>query len=295
MILVALAAIALIVMRVVRGTPPRRRALAIGAPVALAFLVSQVAFQTATLFELQADDVLQRRPVDDRRHAIVDLVRLPVRADRGRALRGARAAPRRGGVAAAPGARRPRGDAQGAARRPSLRLAFRARGRSRPSRRAGGAIVTEIERDGRPAAAIVHDAELAEEPELLRAAGAVALLAQENAELEAGWNRSLRELRRSRNRIVAASEIERRKLERDLHDGAQQRLVALRIRLAIAREQAAAVARPSSAARRARGDLDEAIEELRDLAHGIFPSLLADRGCWPRCAPWRCGARGRSR
>ena len=113
---------------------------------------------------------------------------------------------------------------------------------------------------------------------MLRAAGAIALLAQENAELEAGWRYSLSELRESRNRIVAASEIERRRLERDLHDGAQQRLVALRIRLALAREQVEAGTAGSAKLGELEGDLDEAIQELRDLAHGIFPSLLADRG-----------------
>ena len=115
-------------------------------------------------------------------------------------------------------------------------------------------------------------------PSCCRPPGAIALLAQENAELEAGWRYSLSELRESRNRIVAASEIERRRLERDLHDGAQQRLVALRIRLALAREQVEAGTAGSAKLGELEGDLDEAIQELRDLAHGIFPSLLADRG-----------------
>jgi signal transduction histidine kinase len=103
--------------------------------------------------------------------------------------------------------------------------------------RGSGRLLTEVERDGSAAAAIAHDARLAEEPELLRAAGAVALLAQENAQLEAAWNISLRDLRASWLRLVAAGESERRRLERDLHDGVQQRLVSLRIRLAIAGEQ----------------------------------------------------------
>jgi signal transduction histidine kinase len=273
-ILVALAAAVLIVMRVVRGTPPRRRALAIGAPVALAFLVSQAAYQTALLFELQAGDfygVIQWTIVGTRssiwygflfaliaaelyagrvlRRVVVASLRRPAPADLEAMLRG------------------PLGD-------PSLRLVLGPAREPLPP----GRVQTEIERDGRAAAAIVHDAELAEEPELLRAAGAIALLAEENAELEAGWNTTLRELRASRNRIVAASEIERRKLERDLHDGAQQRLVALRIRLALAREQAIAVPAVEAKLGQLEADLDEAIEELRDLAHGIFPSLLAERG-----------------
>ena len=142
-------------------------------------------------------------------------------------------------------------------------------------------MLTEVERDGQAAAAIVHDAQLAEEPELLRAAGAVALLAQENAQLEAAWNDSLRDLQDSRRRIVAASEGERRRLERDLHDGAQQRLVSLRIGLAIASEQAAADPVTSARLGEFERDVDGAIEELRELAHGIFPSVLADRGLVP--------------
>jgi signal transduction histidine kinase len=145
---------------------------------------------------------------------------------------------------------------------------------------ASGRLLTEVERDGQ-AAAIVHDAQLAEEPELLRAAGAIALLAQENAELEAAWNGSVRELEDSRRRIVAASENERRKLERDLHDGAQQRLVSLRIRLALASELSAADPAASARLGELEEELDEAIQELRDLAHGIFPSVPADRGLVP--------------
>ena len=87
-------------------------------------------------------------------------------------------------------------------------------------------MLTVAERDGRPAVAVIHDAQLAEDPELVHAAGAVALLAQENAELELAWTDSLRQLRESRARIAAAGEVERRALERDLHDGAQQQLTA---------------------------------------------------------------------
>ena len=163
---------------------------------------------------------------------------------------------------------------------PRLRLAFHAE--DAVAEPGSGCIVTEIERDGRPAAAIVHDAHLAEEPELLQAAGAIALLAQENAELEAGWRYSLSELRESRNRIVAASEIERRRLERDLHDGAQQRLVALRIRLALAREQIEAGIGGQRQARRARsrsrrGDPGAARSGARDLPELARRSRAAGR------------------
>ena len=103
-ILVALAAIGFIVWRVVNGTPPRRRALVVGAPVAVAFLLSQAAYQTARLLEIEGDafySVAQWTLVAD---ASVDLVRVPGRADRGGAVRGAGAAPRGDRLAAAPGA-----------------------------------------------------------------------------------------------------------------------------------------------------------------------------------------------
>jgi signal transduction histidine kinase len=276
------------VHRVLTGTPPRRRALAIGAPVALAFLASQAAYQTASLLEVQAGDfypVAQWTIVGTRSSIwygfLIALIAAELYA--GRVLRNVvvaslrRPAPRE--LAAM--LRGPLGD-------PALRLAFRSPAADTWFDASGlaldvpdpgsGRVLTEIERDGRAAAAIVHDRELADEPELLQAAGAIALLAQENAELEAGWNTSLRELRDSRNRIVAASENERRKLERDLHDGAQQRLVGVRIRLALAGEQAAADPAFSTWLVELEEELDEAIEELRELAHGIFPSLLAHDG-----------------
>ena len=282
-LLVGLATIVLLVRRLVTGSPPRRRSLMIGTPVALAFLLSQLAFQTARLLELDADTfyrVAQWTIVATRSLVWYGFLFALIAAElyAGRVLRGVVTASlkRPGPTELEAMLREPLGD-------PSLRLGFRSGDEwvdgegavlEPPAR---GRMLTEIERDGMPAAAIVHDAELAEEPELLRAAGAIALLAQENARLEAGWTFSLRALRESRDRIVAASETERRKLERDLHDGAQQRLVALRIRLALAREQA------TDAALNQRlggleADLDGAIEELRDLAHGIFPSLLADQG-----------------
>ena len=290
-VVLALATIVLIVWRLVACTPPRRRALAIGAPVALAFLVSQVAYQSARVLEVQAGElysVFQWTIVGTRssiwygfllaliaaelfagrmlRRVVVESLRRPAPSELEATLRG------------------PLAD-------PTMRLAFRertsdvwvdARGdRLESPDPASGRVLTEVQRDGRVAAVIVHDAQLAEEPELLQAAGAIVLLVQENAELDAAWKTSLADLRDSRSRIVAASELERRKLERDLHDGAQQRLVSLRIRLAIASEQAAGDPVALSTFAELEGELDESIEELRDLAHGIFPSLLADRGLLP--------------
>jgi signal transduction histidine kinase len=290
-VLLALATIVLIVWRLVTGTPPRRRALIIGAPVALAFLLSQAAYQSARLLEVEAGDlypVIQWTIVGTRSSIWYGFLLALIAAElfAGRMLRRVVIDSLR-----RPGPRELEAMLRGPLGDPTMRLAFReretdtwvdARGVALESPDpASGRVLTEVQRDGRGAAAIVHDAQLAEEPELLQAAGAIVLLVQENAELDAGWKTSLGELRDSRRRIVAASEAERRKLERDLHDGAQQRLVLLRIRLAIASEQAAGDPVAHSRLGELEGDLDEAIEELRDLAHGIFPSLLADRGLLP--------------
>ena len=132
---------------------------------------------------------------------------------------------------------------------------------------------------GAPPAAIVHDAALSDDPALLRAGLAMAGVVLENRRLEADAAAAMREVQASRARIAAGAERERRRIERDLHDGAQQRLVALRIELELAEEL---VRRdPERGARRLRQleqEVDEALEELRALAHGVYPPLLADHG-----------------
>jgi signal transduction histidine kinase len=125
---------------------------------------------------------------------------------------------------------------------------------------------------------IVHDRQLVDDPELLRAAGAVALLALENAELDAAWKDSLRALAESRARLVRASDKERRKLERDLHDGAQQRLLAALIRVSTADELAGGSPELKRQLTATRVELERAIEELRDLARGIYPTVLSEVG-----------------
>jgi signal transduction histidine kinase len=127
-----------------------------------------------------------------------------------------------------------------------------------------------VERGGRAVAAMVIDETLAENPELVRAAASATLLAVENGDLEG-------ELRASRARILEAGHAERRRIERDLHDSAQQRLVSLRIDLTIAGEQFDG-SEERAMLERLGGQVDEAIEELRGVAHGIYPSVLADRG-----------------
>jgi signal transduction histidine kinase len=142
--------------------------------------------------------------------------------------------------------------------------------------------VTKIDHQGRCVAAIVHDPALDEQPGLVKAAGAAAALALENERLEAELRARVEELQASRARIVQVGLAERRRLERDLHDGAQQRLVALRLQLRLARDQAGKD--PSAAQQMLDGamtELDEALAELRELARGIHPAVLADRGLEP--------------
>jgi signal transduction histidine kinase len=141
-----------------------------------------------------------------------------------------------------------------------------------------GRAVTEVERDGRRIAAIVHDSALLEDPVQVRAAGAAAALALENERLEAELRSKVEQLSRSRARIVESGDAARRRLERDLHDGAQQRLVSLALSL---RMLGSRLDDDPDAARElefARSELDQALEELRELARGIHPSLLSDRG-----------------
>ena len=125
--------------------------------------------------------------------------------------------------------------------------------------------------------ALVHDAALSEDPELVEAVGAASLLALENRRLEHDLLDSVDALRASQRRLVGAASAERRKIERDLHDGVQQKLVALRIQLELVRD----LARESGLWNRLAGlaaDFDDALDELRSTAHGIYPPLLADEG-----------------
>jgi signal transduction histidine kinase len=143
----------------------------------------------------------------------------------------------------------------------------------------GGRTVSTVSRHGEVVAAIVHDEGLAARPGLIRAGVSMAAVVLENQRLVAEAEGSMRELQRSRARIAAGAGEERRRIERDLHDGAQQRLVALRIELELAEELVRQD--PERAAARLRElerDVDETLEELRALAHGVYPPVLADRG-----------------
>jgi signal transduction histidine kinase len=176
---------------------------------------------------------------------------------------------------------------------PSLELAFWLPGEERYVDAAGRLLdvragesraVTVLEHDGRRVAALVHDPALLEEPELLDAVGAAARLALENARLQAELTAQLAEVRASRARIVEAGDAERRRLERDLHDGAQQRLLGIRLALQLARGRLGDDAAVEELLGEADAEVVGALDELRTLARGIHPPVLTDEGLGPALA-----------
>jgi signal transduction histidine kinase len=142
-----------------------------------------------------------------------------------------------------------------------------------------GRTASPVEHDGHRVAAIVHADLSDEDTDLIGAVGAAAGLALENERLSAELRARVEELRASRQRIVEAGVAERRRLERDLHDGAQQRLVSLALTLRMTRTKLRDD--PAQAERileQSGHELDLALEELRELARGIHPAVLSDRG-----------------
>jgi signal transduction histidine kinase len=139
-------------------------------------------------------------------------------------------------------------------------------------------VATVVEQDGVQVAALVHDVSLRDEPELVAAACTAAGIALENERLQADLRARLEELQGSRLRVIEAADAERRRLERNLHDGAQQRLASLALELAMLNEELD----PDSAAQRlleqAQNGLVESLDELRELARGIHPAVLTDHG-----------------
>ena len=172
----------------------------------------------------------------------------------------------------------------------SLRLAFPLREGGRwidargaaidPPQRRADLSVTTILRDGQTVAALLHDPAILDGEALRREIGTAAELAIANERLRAEALVQLHELKASRLRLVETGDSERRTLERDLHDGAQQRLVSLAIALRMAQsafdEHGAGAA--GASLREAGERLERAITELRELAHGIHPVELSDEG-----------------
>jgi signal transduction histidine kinase len=139
--------------------------------------------------------------------------------------------------------------------------------------------VTVLEHHDERFAALVHDPFILEDRELLEAVGAAARLAIENARLQAELRAQLDEVRASRARIVEAGDRERRRIERDLHDGAQQRLLAIRLALRMAQGRLNGEAHEvQSLLAEADDEMRAALDELRSLARGIHPAVLTDMG-----------------
>jgi len=173
---------------------------------------------------------------------------------------------------------------------PTLTVAYRAPGgatfidaEGRPVNLPGedsGRAVTMLERDGTPLAAIIHDPALLVDPGLVAAVASALRLAVENERLQVQVESQLDEVRASRARIVAAGDIERKRVERDLHDGAQQRLVSLTLALRLVRTKMGddGDAGIRLSLEQASDEAKAALSELRELARGIHPQILTEAG-----------------
>jgi signal transduction histidine kinase len=141
-----------------------------------------------------------------------------------------------------------------------------------------GRAVTAVDVAGARRALLVHDETLLEEPALLQAAAAAARVALQNAHLHIELQARLAELRGSRARIVEAGQKERQRLERNLHDGAQQRLVSLSLQLSLLQSELADDPRAKEKLETARAEIAASLAELRELARGLHPAVVSGHG-----------------
>ncbi len=141
-----------------------------------------------------------------------------------------------------------------------------------------GRSATPIEREGQPVAALIHDPSLGDEPELLDAVSAAAGIALENARLQADLRARLDELRESRARVLSAEQEERRRLERNLHDGAQQRLISLSLDLKRLEGKVGDDPDARAGIDQARREIATSLEELRTIARGLHPAVVSGHG-----------------
>ncbi len=288
---VTIAVAVVILVRLARADPPRRRALVIGALVAVMFLAAFGVYVAANLFTsllTLAVGTPARWVLPASRAALpfgyllalVDAELYAGRVITATVDRALRSSSTLDVIRTLP---RALGD-------PELAVGFWVDGRGWV--RADGQpltapaetserVLTTVSRDGRPVAAVVHRAQLEESPELMSAMVAVSLLIVENATLEAELRSAIGELQEARARLIRAGDAERRRIERDLHDGAQQRLIALRMKIASSGTASSGTASSGEGHEWLEDlctDIDRALAEIRELAQGIFPRLLADRG-----------------
>jgi signal transduction histidine kinase len=279
-IVVAAATVLLLLRRFAQGTRPQRRALAIGTPFALVFLVCEIAYLWLTRLQLATPRVrtdLQWAFVGARSAVwygfLLALIAAQLFAARVLRTVVARSMQRPSKNELEAMLRGPLGD-------PSFHLRFWDAGASRwdgAVELRPGSAVTFVERDGGPAVALIHDAQLTDDPELVQTAGAIAVLAAENAELDERSRAAVDDLQRSRARIVQAIDNERRRVANDLHDGVQQRLGGIRLRLS------GAALKTTDEATRADlvtvgNTMDETIEDVRRIAHELYPRLVLEEG-----------------
>jgi signal transduction histidine kinase len=284
--LVALGTIAVVGVRWWRASPPQRRAVT---PVIVAGSLTLLAL-TATIIDDLAGNPLGSYPAEVFFYitATVPIAVLVVFLQR-RLARGHVA-----GLVVQLGEQSTSTDLRTALARalgdPSLELAFwypaearyvRADGRQLelPGERGDDRRSTFVEHDGQPVAVLLHDSALEHNAELVQSVCAAAGLALENERLHAELRARLVELQASRARLVEATDAERARIERNLHDGTQQRLVSIAMSLGLLesklqpdQSEAAPIVREAQSA------LALALEELRELTQGIHPTLLVERG-----------------
>jgi signal transduction histidine kinase len=276
--------LALLGWRLIRSTTARRRLLApVLAPAIVYLSLVAWAFQHALDRGFLGIDAVDRRLWLGQAAALIALA-LGVSWEwvRGRRTRSAlarlvvelAASPPPGGLGAV------LADALGDA---SLKLLYpladgrRVDADGRPTGPGQGQTVTPLVRGGQPVALLAHRLGLLEDPGLVEQIAATARLALDNEQLQAQARAQLEDLRASRARIVERGDAERRRLERDLHDGAQQRLVSLALSLRLAR-LGPHTGRDVAGLEDAEAEIRQALAELRRLAHGLYPAALTEEG-----------------
>ena len=141
-----------------------------------------------------------------------------------------------------------------------------------------GRSVTVLQRDGQPSAVLIHDPAVLEDPGLVAAVGTAVRLTVDNEQLERKVSRQLEEVRASRARVTAAADGARRKIERDIHDGTQQRLLGVSIGLQGLRARLDGGSSEAAELDEVREQLTAALAELRELAQGVHPAVLTQHG-----------------
>ena len=276
--------LALLGKRLLRSTTARRRLLApVLAPAIVYLTLVAWAFQHALGRGFLGIDAVDRRLWLGQAAALVALA-LGVSWEwvRGRRTRSAlarlvvelAASPPPGGLGAA------LADALGDA---SLKLLYpladgrRVDAHGHHSELGQGQTVTPLVRGGQPVALLAHRPGLLDDLGLVEQIAATARLALDNEQLHAQARAQLEDLRASRARIVERGDAERRRLERDLHDGAQQHLVSLALSLRLAR-LGGTTQNDAAALEDAEAEIRQALAELRRLAHGLYPAALTEEG-----------------